>query len=293
MTDQAWLITGSSRGFGRALADAALRAGDTVVATARNPEQLDALVELYGDRVLPVALDVTDGAAAGRAVASAVERFGHLDVVVNNAGYANVAPVETAPEEDFRRQFETNFWGVYNVCKAALPVLKGQRSGTIVQFSSIGGRVGGSGGLGSYQAAKFSVDGFTRVLAAETEPFGIRCLVVEPGGFATDWAGSSMEVYDIGPEYEATVGALVKLRGDSEIMRGDPERAAEIIVRVVKRRDLPTHLVLGAAVSSALDHSRRQISEASAWEAVSASADFEQPYPADLPADDGSGASPS
>jgi NAD(P)-dependent dehydrogenase (short-subunit alcohol dehydrogenase family) len=207
MAEQAWLITGSSRGFGRALADAALRAGDTVVATARNPDQLDALVELYGDRVLPVALDVTDGAAAAHAVASGVERFGRLDVVVNNAGYANVAPVETAPEEDFRRQFETNFWGVYNVSKAALPALKRQGSGTIVQFSSIGGRVGGSAGLGSYQAAKFAVDGFTRVLAAETEPFGIRCLVVEPGGFATDWAGSSMEVYDIGPEYEATVGA--------------------------------------------------------------------------------------
>ncbi len=288
MTEQAWLITGSSRGFGRALAEAALSAGDSVVATARNPEQVDDLVESYGDRVLAFALDVTDRPAADQAVAAAVERYGRLDVVVNNAGYANVAPIETAPEDDFRRQFETNFWGVYNVSKAAVPVLKRQGSGTIVQFSSIGGRVGGSAGLGSYQAAKFAVDGFTRVLAAETEPFGIRFLVVEPGGFATDWAGSSMEVYDLSPEYEATVGALVALRAAGGIMRGDPARAAEIIVRVVKRRDLPSHLVLGAAaVSSALDYSRKQIGEASAWREVSASADFGESYPTALPADEG------
>jgi NAD(P)-dependent dehydrogenase (short-subunit alcohol dehydrogenase family) len=235
--------------------------------------------------VLPVALDVTDAAAAAAAVAAGVDRYGRLDVVVNNAGYANVAPIETAPEDDFRRQFETNFWGVYNVSKAALPVLKGQRSGTIVQFSSIGGRVGGSAGLGSYQAAKFAVDGFTRVLAAETAPLGIRCLVVEPGGFATDWAGSSMEVYDIASEYEPTVGALVALRGQRAIMSGDPDRAAEIIVRVVKRADLPSHLVLGGgAAESALAYSRRQIAEATSWEQVSASADSGQPYPVDLPA---------
>jgi NAD(P)-dependent dehydrogenase (short-subunit alcohol dehydrogenase family) len=199
-THQIWFITGSSRGFGRALASAVLEAGDSVVATARRPEQLTPLVEQYGERVLPVALDVTDGAAAQAAVEAAVKRFGRIDVLVNNAGYANIAPVETAPEEDFRRQFETNFWGVYNVSKAALPVLKRQGSGTIVQFSSIGGRVGGAAGLGSYQAAKFAVDGFTRVLAAETAPFGIRCLTVEPGGFATDWAGPSMQIQDIPAE---------------------------------------------------------------------------------------------
>jgi NAD(P)-dependent dehydrogenase (short-subunit alcohol dehydrogenase family) len=286
MTEQNWLITGSSRGFGRALAEAALNAGDSVLASARNPRQLDDLVERYGERALPVALDVTDGAAAAAAVALGVERFGRLDIVVNNAGYANVAPIETAPEDDFRRQFETNFWGVYNVSKAALPVLKRQRSGTIVQFSSIGGRVGGTPGIGSYQAAKFAVDGFTRVLAAETAPFGIRCLVIEPGGFATDWAGSSMEVQDFAPEYQATVGALVELRSSGGVMRGDPVRAAEIIVRVAKRRRLPTHLVLGAgAVESALAYSRAQIDETTAWADAGVSADFNEEYPVDLPAD--------
>src|ERR1700758_2084485 len=151
-THQIWFITGSSRGFGRALASAVLEAGDSVVATARRPEQLTPLVEQYGERVLPIALDVTDGAAAQEAVEAAGRRFGRSDVLVNNAGYANIAPVETAPEEDFRRQFETNFWGVYNVSKAALPVLKRQGAGTIVQFSSIGGRVGGCAGLGSHHA---------------------------------------------------------------------------------------------------------------------------------------------
>jgi NAD(P)-dependent dehydrogenase (short-subunit alcohol dehydrogenase family) len=136
-----WLITGSSRGFGRALAIAALQAGDRVVATARDPAQVADLVEQYPDRAAAVALDVTDRDAVQRAFEAALGRFGRLDVVVNNAGYANVAPIETGPEEDFRRQFDTNFWGVYNVSRAALPVLRAHGGGTIVQFSSIGGRV--------------------------------------------------------------------------------------------------------------------------------------------------------
>jgi NAD(P)-dependent dehydrogenase (short-subunit alcohol dehydrogenase family) len=284
---QIWFITGSSRGFGRALASAALEAGDSVAATARRPEQLTPLVEQYGRRVLPMALDVTNGAAAQAAIAATVNRFGRIDVLVNNAGYANIAPVETAPEEDFRRQFETNFWGVYNVSKAALPVLRRQGSGTIVQFSSIGGRVGGTAGLGSYQAAKFAVDGLTRVLAAETAPFGIRYLTVEPGGFATDWAGASMEIQGIPAQYDGTVGAVARLLKTDVTKAGDPKRAGEILVRVVKRQRLPTHLLLGVgAVHLAQDHSRRQVAEDEAWREVSSSADFGQRYPVELPEDD-------
>ncbi len=285
MAELTWLITGSSRGFGRALAIAALAAGDHVVATARNPEQLADLVEQDPDRALAVALDVTDQTTVGSAFDAALDRFGRVDVVVNNAGYANVAPVETGPEEDFRRQFETNFWGVYNVSKAALPVLRRFGGGTIVQFSSIGGRVGGSAGIGSYQAAKFAVDGLTRVLAAETGPLGIRYLVVEPGGFATDWAGASMQVLDVPAEYEQTVGAMVRYRS-GHAAAGDPTRAGEILVRVVKRQDLPSHLILGAgAVEMAQSYSRRQLAEADAWATVSGSADFDQQYPVELPAD--------
>lgn len=286
MAMRTWFLTGSSRGFGRALAHAALEAGDQVVATARTPERIADLSERYGDQVLSLPLDVTDADAATAAFDSAVERFGRVDVVVNNAGYANVAPIETAPVDDFRRQFETNFWGVYNVSRAALPVLKRQGGGTIVQFSSIGGRVGYSAGLGSYQAAKFAVDGFTRVLATEAAPFGIRCLVVEPSAFATDWAGPSMQLQHIPDEYEPTVGRTAD-RMNTEMMRvGDPTRAGEILVRVVRREHLPTHLLLGAhAAEQAVDYSHRQIAEATTWKQVSVSADFGQPYPVDLPAD--------
>ena len=279
-----WFITGSSRGFGRALATAALAAGDTVVASARKPEQLAELVAEYGERILPVALDVTDAAAAEAALAAGLAKYGRIDVVVNNAGYANLSPVETTDEADFRRQFDTNFWGVYNVSRAALPLLKKQGAGIVIQFSSIGGRVGQNPGLGSYQAAKFAVDGFTRVLAAETAPFGIRYVVVEPGGFATDWAGSSMRVEEVTDDYRQTVGALVDRVRSGGTPQGDPDRAAEILVRMVHAGNLPTHLVLGAgAVQMALDYSRNQIAEADAWQAVSASADFGADYPVDLP----------
>jgi NAD(P)-dependent dehydrogenase (short-subunit alcohol dehydrogenase family) len=282
---QVWFITGSSRGFGRALVQAVLDAGDLVVATARRPEQLAEFTRQYGDRVLPLALDVTDEAAVRDAVSAATERFGRLDVVVNNAGYANVAPIETGDEEDFRTQFETNFWGVYNVSKAVIPQLRAQGGGTIVQFSSVGGRVGGSPGIASYQAAKFAVDGFSRVLAVETAPFGVRVMVVEPSGFATDWAGSSMTIYDVPAGYDATIGAMHRrMRANPAGPAGDPLRAAEIIVQAVKRGDPPAHLLLGVtAVEMALDYSRRQLGEATAWESVSRSADYAEPYPAEFP----------
>ncbi|OON82815.1 SDR family NAD(P)-dependent oxidoreductase [Streptomyces tsukubensis] len=282
---QVWFITGSSRGFGRALTAAALEAGDLVVATARRPEVIAEAFGEYGERVLPLALDVTDPDAAGEAVEAALARFGRVDVLVNNAGYANVSPIETTDDKDFRTQFETNFWGVYHVTRAALPTLRAQGHGTVVQFSSVGGRVGGSPGIASYQAAKFAVDGFSRVLAAETAPFGLRVMVVEPSGFATDWAGSSMTVQPVPEAYDETVGVLNRRVRQSEGgAAGDPRRAAEILVRTVKREKIPSHLLLGVnAVDMALDYSRRQLSEATAWEKVSRSADFAEPYPEGLP----------
>ncbi|RJO75829.1 SDR family NAD(P)-dependent oxidoreductase [Nocardia panacis] len=284
MTAHTWFITGSSRGFGRSLAAAALAAGDQVLATARKPEQLDDLVSQYGDRVHPVALDVTDTDATDAAFAAAEQRFGRVDVVVNNAGYANLAPVETADAADFRRQFETNFWGVYNVSKAAIPLLRRHGGGIVIQFSSTGGRIGGAAGLGSYQAAKFAVDGLTRVLATETASMGIRYLVVEPSGFATDWAGSSMTIEDVPENYRATVGALGDLLRSGTTQIGDPDRAAQILVRIVHSDTLPTHLLLGGfAVQGALLYSRHQIEEATTWQAVSASADQGAQYPVDLP----------
>jgi NAD(P)-dependent dehydrogenase (short-subunit alcohol dehydrogenase family) len=282
---QTWFITGSSRGFGRALALAALAAGDQVAATARRPEQLDDLVAQYGERVLPLRLDVTDPAAVRAALDEAAARFGGIDVVVNNAGYANVAPIETGDDADFRAQFETNFWGVYNVSKAVIPLLRNQGSGLVIQFSSVGGRVGGSPGIASYQAAKFAIDGFSRVLRVETAPFGVKVLVVEPSGFRTDWAGASMTVHDAPAGYESTVGAMnTRMRQAGAGAAGDPARAAEILVAVAKHDDLPDNLPLGVnATEMSVAQDRRLLESDERWGEVSRSADFGQPFPAVLP----------
>ncbi|HTA03495.1 MAG TPA: SDR family NAD(P)-dependent oxidoreductase [Streptosporangiaceae bacterium] len=286
---QVWFITGSSRGFGRALVRAALEAGDLVAATARRPEHLADLVAEQGERIHPIALDVTDAQAARSAIAEARDRFGRLDVIVNNAGYANVSPIETTEDQDFRTQFETNFWGVYNVSKAAIPVLREQASGLVMQFSSIGGRVGGSPGIASYQAAKFAIDGFSRVLRAETAPFGVKVMVVEPSGFKTDWAGSSMIVRDVPEPYAATVGAMnTRMRQNPDGPAGDPVRAAEILVRVAKRRDIPYHLPLGVlAAEYSIRLDEQLLGDDRKWRDVSRSADFGQPYPAEFPPDTG------
>jgi NAD(P)-dependent dehydrogenase (short-subunit alcohol dehydrogenase family) len=285
--EQTWFITGSSRGLGRALTRAALDAGDRVAATAREPAQLGDLVAEYGGRIDAITLDVTDASAARVAIAEAHTHFGRLDVIVNNAGYANVSPIETTDDEDFRAQFETNFWGVYNVSKAAIPILREQGGGIVIQISSVGGRVGGSPGIASYQAAKFAIDGFSRVLQAETEPFGVKVMVVEPSGFRTDWAGSSMIVRDIPEAYGATVGAMnSRVRQSADGPAGDPARAAEILVQVAKRRDIPDHLPLGVnAVEGAIRLDERFLTQDRKWQQVSRSADFVEPYPVALPPD--------
>jgi len=271
-----WLITGSSRGFGWELAKAVLEAGDNLVATARRPEQLDELVAKYGDRVRAVALDVTDVPAARAAVQTAVDEFGRLDVVVNNAGYANSAPIEEIAEDDFRAQVEANLFGVVNVTRAALPVLRAQRSGHIVQFSSVGGRVGGSPGMGAYQTAKFAVEGFSEVLNAEVKPLGIKVLIVEPGAFRTEWSTTSMVRNDVGPDYEQTVGEMNRMReATAATWPGDPVRAAKIIVDVVALDEPPLRLLLGAgAVAAAEKSSMARAEEAATWAELSRSADF-------------------
>lgn len=271
-----WLITGASRGIGRRLAEAVLDAGDQVVATARSPQRLDDLVACHGDRIRAVALDVTDAAAASRAVEEATGAFGGLDVVVNNAGYGNSAPIEEMADDDFRAQIETNLFGVVNVTRAALPVLRAQRSGVFVQFSSIGGRVGGTPGMGAYQTAKFAVEGFSEVLANEVAPFGIKVVIVEPGAFRTDWQGSSMRMHPVGPDYEQSVGAIHRYRRETDgTQPGDPARAATIIIDVVRDDDPPRRLLLGSdAVASARKAAEIRAAETEKWADVSRSADY-------------------
>ncbi|NTX06304.1 oxidoreductase [Myxococcus sp. CA040A] len=271
-----WLITGSSRGLGRDLAEAVLAAGHRLVATARKPEQLKDLVERYGDRVRAVALDVTDSAAARAAVAEATSAFGRLDVVVNNAGYANVAAIEDVDEADFREQFETNFFGMMHVTRAALPVLRAQKDGHIIQVSSIGGRRG-SPGLASYQSAKWAMEGFSEVLAQEVAPLGIRVTIVEPGGMRTDWAGSSMNVGDISDAYKATVGAFSQhVRRGADGPRGDPIKAAKAILQIADEKQPPLRLLLGSdAVFLAELVVQQRTAEDSRWKSLSVSTDID------------------
>ncbi|HEY9337508.1 MAG TPA: oxidoreductase [Kribbella sp.] len=271
-----WLVTGSSRGLGRALTEAVLAAGDRVVGTARKPEQLDDLAAKYGDQLRAVALDVTDAGAARAAVRTAVEEFGGLDVVANNAGYANSASIEEMADDDFRAQVETNLFGVVNVTKAALPVFREQRSGHFLQFSSIGGRAGGTPGMGAYQTAKFAVEGFSEVLNNEVRPFGVKVTIVEPGGFRTDWGGSSMELADVHPDYETTVGEMHRRRIEMDGKQpGDPAKAAQAILQVVALDNPPLRLLLGTdALTLADSSSRSRADEAATWAHLSTSTDF-------------------
>jgi NAD(P)-dependent dehydrogenase (short-subunit alcohol dehydrogenase family) len=271
-----WLITGSSRGFGKALAEAVLAAGHSLVATARDPKTLEHLTTRYGDRVRTVALDVTDSRAAEAAVRTAVESFGRLDVLVNNAGYGNVAAIEEVDETDFREQIETNFFGVFHVTRAALPVLRRQGSGHIIQFSSIGGR-SAAPGLSAYQSAKWAVEGFSEVLAKEVGPLGIHVTLVEPGGFRTDWAGSSMKVQTPGEAYAKSIGFMIAYRNDHQgEEKGDPEKAAQAILAIAAEARPPLRLLLGSdAVFVAEQQLKSMAAEDAKWRTLSLSTDFD------------------
>ncbi|WP_127505983.1 oxidoreductase [Actinoplanes solisilvae] len=270
-----WLITGSSRGLGRQLAESVLAAGHRVVATARRPEQLDDLAEKYGDQIRTVALDVTDPAAARAAVATAVDAFGRLDVLVNNAGYADVASIEDMPDDEFRAQIDANFFGVVNVTRAALPVLRAQGAGHIIQISSVGGRVGGPG-LGAYQSAKWAVGGFSEVLAKEVAPLGIRVTVAEPGGMRTNWAGSSMTEHPISDAYRGVIEpAVARLRAADGTQPGDPERIARVLIDLTDNPEPPVHLLLGAdAVAAARAQADNLAATDARWRTVSESVSY-------------------
>ncbi|MDR6573763.1 NAD(P)-dependent dehydrogenase (short-subunit alcohol dehydrogenase family) [Curtobacterium sp. 320] len=236
-----FLVTGASRGLGRSIVTAALAAGHQVVAGVRD---LHALDDLSRAELVPVALDVTDPDAARAAVRTAVERFGRLDVLVNNAGYANLASIEDVDPADFRAQVETNLFGVVTLSQEAVHVMREQGSGHIVQVSSVGGRMS-TPGLGAYQTAKWAVGGFSSVLAKEVGPLGIRVTVLEPGGMRTDWAGSSMTVAPVRPEYEATVGASARMHGGTSIGASDPDLVAEVVLQVVAMDEPPLRLLVG------------------------------------------------
>ncbi|MFG1892417.1 SDR family NAD(P)-dependent oxidoreductase [Micromonospora zamorensis] len=237
-----WFITGASRGFGRIWAEAALTRGDRVAATARDHRALQDLTEAYGDRVLPLTLDVTDRSAVFDAVSRAAETFGQLDVVVNNAGYGLFGMVEETTEEQARAQLETNFFGALWVTQAALPVLRAQGTGHILQISSIGG-VGAFPTLGLYNASKWALEGLSEALSAELAPLGPKVTIVEPGPFGTDWSGdSAVHTEPIGA-YEPVRQA--RRAGAAARTPDDPALTAGVILQLVDSEEPPLRLFLG------------------------------------------------
>src|SRR6202521_278978 len=270
-----WLITGSSRGLGRALAEAVLAAGHKLVATARDPKQLSDLVERYRGQVRAVALDVTDERAATAAMQSAVDAFGRIDVLANNAGYGDLSSIEDTTMKSFRTQIETNLFGVINVTKAAIPLMRREGSGHILQFASIGGRVG-PGGRGGYAAGKGGGEGVSGVLAKEVVPLGLKVTIIEPGGFRTDFAGSSQTIGPDNPVYAKTVGAVARFQRDFNGKQpGDPSRAAAAILTIAGTENPPLRLLLGSdAVRAAEEAERARIESDNKWRDLSVSTDF-------------------
>jgi len=270
-----WLVTGSASGLGRYIAEAVLASGDRLVATARDPRRLEDLVKTYGDRVRTVAHDVTDEDAAYAAVQVAADAFGRLDVVVNNAGYGDVAPFEQLSSERFKALIDTNFYGVVNVTRAALPIMRKQKSGCILQISSVGGRLALPGGTG-YHAAKWAVGGFTEALAQEVAPFGVKVCALEPGGMRTNWgARANRDIPDLLPDYEPSVGAVVRaLKSHWGQESSDPAKVAQVVLRLAASDRLPAHLLLGSdAVQYAGQAEAARAADAERWREISVSTD--------------------
>src|SRR6202158_4394363 len=272
-----WLITGSGNGLGRDIAEAALTAGESVVAGARRTEELSPLVAQYGDRVKPVRLEVRDEAAAKAAVQLAVDTFGRLDVLVNNAGYGQFAPFEQMSAEDFQSIVDTCFYGVVYTTRAAVPVMRKQKSGHIFQVSSVGGRHAVPGNT-PYHAAKWAVGGFSDSLALEVAPFGIKVCTLEPGGIRTNWARrAGQNSPQLLPEYENSVGTNLKvLRGLEGRSEGDPRKIAGVILKLANSDEVPVRLILGIDAEQRVQQAEAaRASEAQQWRRLTVSTVFE------------------
>lgn len=248
---QVWWITGSGSGLGYAIAEAALKAGNRVVAGARRLTELDPLVEEYGGNISPVALDVRDEAVAKDAVAHAVEKYGRLDVLVNNAGYQINAPLEQISPEQFRDVVETCLFGVVYTTRAAIPIMRQQRSGYIFQISSIGGRVTIPGNS-PYHAAKFAVGGFSDSLADEVASFGVKVCTLEPGGMRTNFAErANKQMPTLLPDYQASVGPVLEMMAAAQKnSESDPKKITDLIVTLSQRDEVLKRLVLGTAAAA-------------------------------------------
>ncbi|MEE6175471.1 SDR family oxidoreductase [Mycobacterium sp. 050134] len=258
MTDKVWFITGTSRGFGREWAIAALERGDKVAATARNTDTLNDLAEKYGEALLPIQLDVTDRDADFAAVKRAHDHFSRLDIVVNNAGYGQFGFIEELSERDARDQIETNVFGALWVTQAALPYLREQRSGHIIQVSSIGG-ITAFPLVGMYHASKWALEGFSQALAQEVAPFGIHVTLIEPGGFDTDWSGASARHAERLPAYEEAHATVEEQRRARWASPGNPAASAAALLKVVDAEQPPLRVFFGSSPlqTAKADYERR------------------------------------
>jgi NAD(P)-dependent dehydrogenase (short-subunit alcohol dehydrogenase family) len=244
MSEKVWFITGASRGFGREWAIAALERGDRVAATARDTATLDDLAERFGEALLPIRLDVNDRDADFAAVAQAHDHFGRLDIVVNNAGYGQFGFIEELSEQEARDQIETNVFGALWVTQAALPYLRAQRSGHILQVSSIGG-ITAFQNVGIYHASKWALEGFSQALAQEVASFGIHVTLIEPGGFSTDWAGPSAKHATPLPAYAEAHEAADRARSQRTAKSGDPKASARAVLEIVDAENPPLRCFFG------------------------------------------------
>lgn len=275
-TRKTWFITGAASGFGHAFAEHALAQGHNVVATARDAGRLADLVALAPDRVLATPLDVDAAGAAEAAVQAAVARFGRIDVLINNAGYGVVGALEETSDAELRALMNTNFFGAMAVTRAALPVLRAQQSGAIVNISSLGGQLSFSG-FSAYSASKFALEGASEALAQEVAPFGIKVLIVEPGQFRTQLAGSGMRHMPVIEAYQPVVGATREFAHTMHnTQAGDPRKAAVAIEKALDAEHTPLRLQLGDdSVDAVRAHAQALLKDMEAWEAVSRSTNFD------------------
>ncbi len=264
-----WFITGASSGFGKALTEYAVNKGYTVVATARRQEKLETLASQAPEQILPIKMDVTNRDEVKSAIDETISKLGKIDVLINNAGYGIVGALEETPEQEFRNQMETNFFGAINVTQEALPYMRNAGKGAIVNMSSMGGNMS-FGGFSAYSASKFALEGASEALAQEVAPFGIKTMIVEPGAFRTEFAGSALKHMPKIEAYDAIVGGTRDFaKGMDGTQEGDPAKAAEAIDKAINSENTPLRLQLGEdAIEAVKGHAETLLEELEAWKPI-------------------------